>query len=88
MQSRALNLRIDCSASASAFWCGGGAFRDLILLPIVDARAMFTEDHVFPFAHEVFMLSGQHDVAAAASAVFNRNNNTISLVAQESFIDL
>src|ERR1700719_96403 len=35
-----------------------------MLLPVVDARAVFAKDELFPFAHQVFVLRGHKDVTA------------------------
>jgi len=47
---------------------------------------MFAEDDIFAFAHEILMLSCEHDVASAAGAVFDGNDNAVLFVAKESLV--
>ena len=48
---------------------------------------MFAEDQPFAFADDVFMLRCQGDVAAGASAVFDRNDDAVFFVVQEPLVD-
>ena len=80
---------LSTSDSAAAAFCGDArAFECFAFLPVVDARAVFTEDEIFPFADEIFMLRCQHDVASAAGAVFNRYDDPVFFIAQKSLVNL
>ena len=48
---------------------------------------MLTENDSLAFANEVLVLRCQHDMAAAAAAIFNRHNDAVFFIAQQSFIN-
>jgi hypothetical protein len=50
-------------------------------LPVVQTRAMLTENEVFSFTDQVFMLSSKDDMASAACTIFNRNDHAVAFIA-------
>jgi hypothetical protein len=65
----------------------GRPFEHLALLPVVEAGAMFAEDETLSLADEVLMLRSKSDMAAAASAVLDGNDDAVFFVVQEPLIN-